>query len=142
VRRRAVIFDDNDLVRRGLWYFFDQHGYEVFTFSEPDLCPLHVVRECPCPVETSCADLIVSDVNILGRNGLDYIESLVEKGCKQRHFALMSGNFSDTDLARASKIGCVLFTKPVEMDAFAAWVEAVEKSIPSGRVLHDWKTES
>jgi DNA-binding response OmpR family regulator len=138
MRHRAVIFDDNDLVRRSLWYFFDQRGYEVFTFPEPGLCPLHVDRECPCPGETSCADLIISDVDMLGINGIDYIESLIEKGCKLRHFALMSGNFSDTDVARASKIGCMLFTKPVEMDWFAAWVEVVEKSIPSERVLYDW----
>jgi len=138
VRRRAVIFDDNDLLRRSLWYFFDQRGYEIFSFPEPGFCPLHVVRECPCPGNTSCADLIISDVDMLGINGIDCIESLIEKGCRQRHFALMSGNFSDTDLARASKIGCALFTKPIEMDAFAAWVDLVEKSIPSGRILYDW----
>ena len=32
VRRRAVIFDDNDSIRRCMWNFFDQRGYEVFSF--------------------------------------------------------------------------------------------------------------
>lgn len=54
--RRAVIFDDNDSIRRNLWYFFDQRGYEVFTFPEPGVCALHVVRECPCPANISCAE--------------------------------------------------------------------------------------
>lgn len=138
MRRRAVIFDDNDLIRHALWSFFDQRGYEVLTFPEPGLCPLHIVRECPCLGETSCADLIISDVDMLNVNGIDYIEQLIAKGCKQKHFALMSGSFSDDDLARASKIGCVLFTKPLEMDAIAAWVKKVEESIPSGRILYDW----
>jgi DNA-binding response OmpR family regulator len=138
VRRRAVIFDDNDLIRHSLWVFFDQRGYEVFTFPEPGLCPLHVVRECPCPGDASCADLIISDVEMWNANGIDYIEQLLVKGCKQKHFALMSGNFSDADLVRASKIGCVLFTKPLEMDAVEAWVKVVERSIPSERVLYDW----
>jgi DNA-binding response OmpR family regulator len=138
VRRRAVIFDDNDLIRRNLWYFFDQRGYEVFTFPEPGLCPLHVVRECPCPVDASCADLIISDVDMLGTNGIDYIESLIAKGCKQRNFALMSGNFASADIARAVKLGCVLFSKPLDMHAIAAWVEAVEQSIPSARILYNW----
>jgi hypothetical protein len=75
---------------------------------------------------------------MLGANGIDYIEQLIEKGCKQRHFALMSGNFSNSDLERASKIGCVLFTKPLEMEAIGGWVQVVEGSIPSERVLHDW----
>jgi DNA-binding NarL/FixJ family response regulator len=89
MRRRAVIFDDNKFLRFYLWQFFDLRGYEVFTFPEPDLCPLHVVRECPCPKGTCCADLIISDVSMMGKNGIDYIEELVKKGCKQQHFALM-----------------------------------------------------
>lgn len=138
MRRRAVIFEDNDLIRRSLWYFFDHRGYEVYTFPEPGLCPLHVVQECPCPGDTSCADLILSDVDMLGANGVDYIEKLIGKGCKQRNFALMSGNFTPTDLDRAAKIGCVLFPKPLDMHAITAWVEAVEQSIPSERILYNW----
>ena len=138
MRRRVVIFEDHALVRYSLWHYFAGRGYEVFTFPEPGLCPLDVVQECPCPGETSCADLIISDLDLWGKNGIDCIERLIEKGCKQRRFALMSGYFSDADLTRASKLACVIFTKPLEMDAFVAWVEEVEKAIPSGRVLHDW----
>ena len=138
MRHRAVIFEDDALIRFALWKFFDGRGYEVVTFPEPGMCPLHVVRECPCPADTSCSDLILSDVNMQGTNGINFLEGLIQKGCRQRHIALMSGNFSNTDLARAAKIGCVLFTKPLEMDAIAAWVQVVEKSIPSGRVLYNW----
>ena len=138
MRRRAVIFDDNDLIRFTLWHLFDQRGYEVFTFPEPGLCPLDVVQECPCPRNSSCADLIMSDVNMLGENGIDFIEELVEKGCKQRRFALMSATFSATDLARAEKLGCKLFTKPLQLADVVAWVEIVERTIPSERILYDW----
>ena len=138
MRRRAVIFDDNDLIRFSLWHLFDQRGYEVFTFPEPCLCPLHVVQECPCPGDSSCADLIISDVNMLERSGIDFIERLMEKGCRQRHFALMSGAFTDPDRARAARLGCAVFEKPVDMEALTAWVESVEKSIPAERILFDW----
>jgi len=138
MRRRAVIFDDNDLIRRMLWHFFDQRGYEVFTFPEPGLCPLHVAKECPCPGNASCADLIISDVNMMGANGIDYIERLIKRGCKQRYFALISGSFSQTDVTRASNIGCALFTKPLEMQPVQAWVESVEQRIPIDRILYDW----
>ena len=77
-------------------------------------------------------------LNMHGTNGIDFLEVLIQKGCRQRHIALMSGNFSDTDLARAAKIGCALFAKPLELDAITAWVEVVEKSIPSERVLYNW----
>jgi len=139
VRRRAVIFDDNDSIRRCMWNFFDQRGYEVFSFPEPGVCPLHVVRECPCPVDTSCSDLIISDVNMHGANGIDFLEGLIQKGCRQRRFALMSGDFSDADLIRASRLGCTLFDKPLDVAALTAWVEETERSIPLERKLFDWK---
>jgi DNA-binding response OmpR family regulator len=82
--------------------------------------------------------MIVSDVNMLGNNGIDFIEKLIEKGCKQGHFALMSGAFTDNDRARAAHLGCAVFEKPVDMEALTAWVESVEKSIPPERVLFDW----
>ena len=142
MRRRAVIFDDNDLIRFTLWHLFDQRGYEVFTFPEPGLCPLHVVQECPCPGDTSCADLIISDVNMLGDNGIDFIEKLIGKGCKQRHFALISATFSAADLSRADSLGCKLFSKPLKVTEVVAWLEEVERTIAAERVLYDWGIDS
>jgi DNA-binding response OmpR family regulator len=138
VKRRAVIFDDNDLIRFTLWRLFDQRGYEVFTFPGPGLCPLHLAHECPCPGVSSCADLIISDVNMFGESGIEFIEKLLGKGCKQRRFALMSGSFSAADLARAKPLGCKLFIKPIKMEEVVAWVEEVEGTIPEERILYDW----
>ena len=138
MRRRAVVFDDNDLIRFTLWHLFDQRGYEVFTFPEPGVCPLHVVQECPCPGDSSCADLIVTDVNMHASNGIDFVQSLIRKGCKQRRFALMSADFSQDDRARAKELGCKLFTKPLDMREFIVWVEEMERAIPSNRALYDW----
>lgn len=137
MRLRAVILDDSPTLRKVLWTLFKGRGYEVFAFPDPVLCPLHAVRECPCPPSTCCADVIVSDVNMEGGNGVDFFEQLVQKGCKQRHFALMSGNFSEADLARASRLNCRLFTKPLDMAQLTAWVEEVEGLIPSERTLFD-----
>ena len=139
MRRRAVIFDDEKLIRYALWKLFDERGYEVFTFPSPGLCPLDVSQERPCPLNTSCADLIISDVNMHATNGIDFLERLVRKGCKQRHFALMSGDFSEADLARASQLGCTLFTKPLDMTKLETWIASVERSIPVERVLLEWQ---
>ena len=137
-RRRVVIFDDEEFIRALLWRFFDKRSYEIFTFPYPELCPLHAVSECPCPLGTTCADIIISDVNMLGKNGLDFVEKLMGKGCRQRHFALMSGAFTAADRERASQLGCAVIEKPFDMEALKAWIEAVEKSIPADRALFDW----
>jgi len=71
-------------------------------------------------------------------NGIDFLEQLVQKGCKQQHFALMSGNFSEVDRARASRLNCKLFAKPLDMAQLTAWIEEVERLIPSERALFDW----
>ena len=138
MRHRAVIFEDDALIRFALWKLFDDRGYEVFTFPEPGMCPLNAVLKCPCPGDTSCSDLIISDVNMMGANGLDFVEQLVQKGCKQRYFALMSGGFSAADLARATRLHCVPFSKPLDMEMVTAWVKEVEQSISSQRILFDW----
>jgi len=137
-RRRVVIFDDDELMRSLLWRFFDKRNYEIFTFPYPELCPLHAVSECPCPLGTTCADIIIRNVNMLGQNGLDFVEKLLANGCRQGHFALMSGAFSNADIERASHLGCAVFEKPLVMEALTAWVESTEQSIPAGRVLFDW----
>jgi len=74
-----------------------------------------------------------------GANGIDFLEGLIQKGCRQRRFALMSGDFSDADLIRASRLGCTLFDKPLDVAALTAWVEETERSIPLERKLFDWK---
>jgi len=138
VRRRAVIFDDNAFLRTLLWMFFDHRGYEVLTFPDPGFCPLGIIDACPCPSGTRCSDLIISDVNMIDANGVDFIGKLIQKGCRLPNFALMSGAFSDTDRARASRLGCMLFAKPLDMAALTAWVEDVERVIPPERILYDW----
>jgi len=134
-RYRAVIVDDNSTIRKVLWSFFDGLGYEVVTFPDPGLCPLHVFHACPCPAFTRCADLIVSDVHKVDGNGIDFLEQLVRKGCQQPRFALMSGGFSDENLARASRLGSTLFKKPLDMAQLTEWVEGVQRLIP---LLYDW----
>lgn len=138
MRNRAIILDDNASIRNILWTFFNKRGYEVFSFPDPQLCPLHTLQACPCPAESSCADIIVSDVKMENGNGVDFLERLIQKGCRQRHFALMSGNFSEADQVRARRLNCRLFSKPLDIAQLTAWVEEVERATPVGRTLHNW----
>jgi hypothetical protein len=73
-----------------------------------------------------------------GTNGIDFLETLIQKGCRQQDIALMSGHFSDDDLARAKRLGCAIFNKPIAMAAIVKWAEEIEQSIPSGRKLFNW----
>lgn len=129
-------------MRFALWHFFAQRNCEVITFPEPGVCPLDVPLQYACPGGSSCSDLIMSDVNVLGVNGIDFVEQLITKGCRQRQFTLMSGAFSEADRARGAKLGCALFEKPLDMQAVTAWVEKGEKSTAPHRILFDWMSDT
>jgi CheY-like chemotaxis protein len=130
-RRRVLLLDDDELIRWFLSEIFKQRGYEVLAFPEPRVCPLSSAHGCPCENFTDCVDLIVSDVNMLGANGIDFVEALLAQGCRVHSIALMSGAFSDEDLARTSRLNCAAFPKPLDMPAFLDWVSGVERSMPS-----------
>ncbi len=141
MRLRALIFEDEAAIRQLLWFVCDRRGYEVFTFPDPGMCPLHVIDRCPCPAGTSCADIIISDINMLEVNGLDFVEALATKGCALPHFALVSGAWTDEDRARASRLGCTLFVKPFSFVELTTWLEHVERRVAPTRRLLDWDAQ-
>jgi CheY-like chemotaxis protein len=135
---RVLIFDDDQAIRRILWSFFDKRGYEVFTFPHPAICPLSGEQACPCPVEQSCTDVILSDLHMPVQNGLLFLEEQIKKGCRCQNFALMSGLLSDADISKAESLGIKLFEKPFNLQEIQDWLEGVEKSIDSRRNLSNW----
>jgi CheY-like chemotaxis protein len=138
VRPRAVIVDDDPLVRRFLRTILDRRGYEVLTFADPVDCPLHLVPRCPCPAGTRCTDVILSDVQMREIDGINFVETLTHKGCRQPHFALMSATWSTANITRAGRLRCPLFAKPFETASVFRWLEEVEQSISTDRTLLEW----
>jgi len=139
MRLRAVIFDDEPVMRQVLWALCERRGYEVFTFPDPGLCPLYAMHRCPCPHGTFCADLVLSDLNMPEVKGLDFVEGLLAKSCVAPHVALMSGAWSEAGRARAVRLGCRLFTKPLAGAEIFAWFDTVEAQVEPTRALLDWR---
>lgn len=132
---RALIFDDDQVVRSILWTLLDQRGYEVFTFPHPGLCPLCEQSICPCPLAETCTDVILTDLEMPVKKGIDFIEEQLQKGCKCKNMALMSGLFTNEDLLRANSLGIKVFFKPFSVEDVIEWVEKVEKEIDDNRKL-------
>jgi len=141
MRIRAVIFDDDATLRQLLWTVCDNRGYEVSIFRDPSLCPLHAMSRCPCPADTVCADLILSDLNMLHVNGLDFIEGLRTKRCGVPHFILLSGAWSAAERERATRLGCQVLAKPFALPELVACLETVEATISPKRHLLDWGSQ-
>jgi len=137
---RILIFDDDNVIRKLLWEYFDSLKYEVFTFPNPRSCALCDIHSCICPGKAACSDMILTDLNMPFVKGLDFLEQQIKKGCKVKHFALMSGDLTEDDLDRAKALGVKLFEKPFTFKALSDWVKIVEQEIPENRRLTDWES--
>jgi len=132
---RAFIFDDMKEIRKILWKLFDNRGYEVFTFPDPASCPLSEEEVCPCSSEETCTDVILSDVNMPTKKGIDFLEEQIQKGCRCKHFALMSGVFTDGDVSKAKSLGIKIFKKPFKLKEVINWLDQIENDIDPKRKL-------
>lgn len=138
---RVLIFDDQEDIRQTLQSLFDSRGYEVFTFTHPAACPLNDEEICPCSIEQACADVILSDLNMPVKNGLEFLEEQIKKGCNCKHLALMSGAFTDEDISKAKSLGIKIFKKPFDLIEVIHWLDQIEGDIDPKRELADWFIE-
>ena len=83
----------------------------------------------------TCADIIITDIDMPKITGLDFIENQLKRGCKVRNLATMSGSWSDSQMKRAAELGCKAFTKPFDINELMSWLNHCEKSIDPARRL-------
>ena len=138
MRFRALIFDHDKMARKMLWTVLDRRGYEVIAFPDPAACPLHRIPGCPCPAGQTCADVIISDLEMPGVRGVKFIARQMAKGCRCKHIALTCAKWADADRARARDLGCKLFAKPLHLSDIYRWLDEVERSTDRDRKLASW----
>lgn len=139
MKLRALIFDDEDIVRTLLSTICMQRGYEVRSFSTPDACPLYSTDECYCTDNQACADIILTDVRMPHVSGLEFIEKLLNGGCRVRNIAFISGSWTDEEYQKALAMGCKTFNKPFDIRELKEWFNECEKGVTADRVLAEWK---
>jgi CheY-like chemotaxis protein len=137
-KRRILLFEDNDLVRTTLRGLLAGQGYEVFSFPDPEVCPLHKAEHCACLADEACADAVVTDQDMPHVTGLEFIAELKQKGCKIKHVAMLSGTPDETVRSRALALGCQAFRKPEEIPAFLEWLAKAMAAIETERHLKGW----
>jgi DNA-binding response OmpR family regulator len=135
MKPRVLLFEDDDILRSTLKYLLEERGYEIFTFSDPRLCPVYNSIDHNCPLDYACADIIISDVNMPTKTGLELMEERKQKGCKTKYRALMSGEWTDSNLKYAQELGCRVFHKPFDWKQMLQWLEDCRKRIKPERKL-------
>ena len=141
MKPRVLIFEDNDFLRSTLKNILVSNGYEVYDFSNPGMCPQYLSSNQNCLWDDSCSDIIISDVNMPVETGLEFIKNRLNLGCKIKFRALMSADWTESDLQYAQKIGCKVFQKPFDLEELLQWLENCQKQIDQNRVLSDWNAK-
>jgi DNA-binding response OmpR family regulator len=135
LRPRILLFEDNDNLRFTLKLILRDKGFEVFTFSDPRMCPVFDAANHSCPEDHACADIIISDLNMPTKTGLELINERQRKKCKVKYRALMSGDWTDSDLKYAQELGCHILHKPFEINEMLQWLDDCIKNINPERNL-------
>ncbi len=134
---RAIVLDDDYVLRTLIDDVLKDRGYEVHGSSEPFFCPVYLNSKCPCPVETHCTDIIITDINMPNMTGFEFIENLKRNRCKIQKIAIMSGSWTDEQLEHAKRLGCHTFEKPFKLDEFEKWLDECEKKLDHDDKLSD-----
>ncbi len=124
---KVVVIEDDDNSRNMLKIYLESLGCEVSTSSEPMLCEVYQGHDCS--KSGPCGDAMLTDYNMPGMTGLEFIELLINRGCKgsATDMLLMSGNTENIDMKRANATGCTTISKPFRLKYIKEWLEDVER---------------
>jgi len=137
MKLRVFLIDDDKRIRDLVKDVLEERGHRVYAFSEPFRCPILLNEKCLCPDGWQCGDLFITDLEMQGMSGLDFIENQVQFGCRSltSTTAVMSGGWTDYTLARARDLGCRTFHKPFVLDEFISWIRECEQLANPARGL-------
>jgi DNA-binding response OmpR family regulator len=135
---RVIVLEDDENLRGLIRLILERRGYEVIAFEDPAECPLVHSHVCVCGPNEVCADVLISDVNMLQISGLQFVESQRKKGCKLERIAFMSGTWDEAALEQARRLGCKVFHKPFNIKELNDWLAECEQSPESLKKLSDW----
>lgn len=135
---RIVLIEDNDNLRTILELLLTRRGYEVFSFSNPTICPLQLQPKCRCDRHQACTDVILTDLDMPEMDGIQFIKNIKKKNCKCRHVAVMSGDLNAEAMYQAVKLGCSAFEKPFDKGMLFNWLDNIERTGQYTRELCDW----
>ena len=138
MKPRVLIFDENEALCSTLKKILDERGYEVFIFTDRDVCPLFHSGDHIRISDRVCSDIIISDLYMPTIDGLKLINDRIDMGCQVKFRALMSTIWSDAVWQYARKLGCRLFPKPFDLQQMLEWLDDSAKKIDTKRTLFNW----
>lgn len=131
---KVLLLDDDQVILSMLRAVLTKWGHKVSTYADADQCPVYCSMFCPCTlIKNGCPDCILTDVNMPTINGLKFVEEIKRKSCKCPKIGMMSGDWNEIDLGKATHMGATIFSKPFDIQRLFSWVSAdagFDRNIP------------
>ena len=127
---RVWVVDDEPRMRSMLRRVVRAPGREVCTFPAARAC-----SACACRPGEVCADIVLSDLQMPGLGGIDFVARQRRVGCPIRAIGLMSGSWTEAERQRATALGCAVFEKPFDPLEVREWVDRCSARISATRQL-------
>lgn len=120
-RLRALVIDDEPAITRLVQQFLETHGWQYVALNDST-----AVESC---LDREKFDLVICDLKMPGRNGLEILRLLRENRPElARRFLLMTGNLADAEQKESAELaGVPILRKPFTLAMLA---EAVRALVP------------
>ena len=125
---KALVIDDDRLSRNLLTEILTVKGVQVRAFTDPGSYRTLNPNEY-CHTETPCFDFILTDNQMPGMTGLEFIKWIKEMGCKipNHHQAIISGDWDAVERREALALGVRVFDKPCPVAQIHEWIENISR---------------
>ena len=136
---RVIIYEDDVITLNMLKRFFVRRGYEMYSSSEPVVCPIYVSPSDRCEKMNQCADVAIAEFKMPGMTGTELFQRQSEKGCRlnTKMRAIMSAYPDEELLNMCNDLGCRFFEKPLELSELSGWLSECEKLFDLSSPLND-----
>jgi len=128
MKLRACVLDDDDSIRTLVSIVLEMRGYKVDAYEDPTQCQLPVRKLYKKNGAKPLYDVIISDVNMPGMTGFEFLGQLDQRGLAVDNIAMMSGYWHPALLKQAEEAGYQIFQKPFDVDDMERWLDKISTS--------------
>jgi CheY-like chemotaxis protein len=125
----ALVFDDDNFFRT-LWSdTLTDLNLQVITFPTHELFLSQIKDDCSS-VSLPCPDFILTDNQMPGMTGLEFLARISQLGCKIRgdRIGIISGRWEEDEIEKAMQMGWRVFQKYNSPEQIRAWIEETRNS--------------
>lgn len=122
--KKAIVIDDESSICELLKMVLDEKGYAAEIYPNPLACPLYRESSEACHADYSGYDILITDYNMPGMNGIDFVSWLLQNNWLIPKIAIISGTWDIEAKTRASGLNCQLFDKPFSINEVQNWIDS------------------